>query len=264
MFCVAASHTLEFCLAQATAFVLMVTLRAFDARTRGINLGEDQANTPASIFHERFYLPQCAPKQRSAKPALCRLAVGQVAAVVVLLCLTRSRHVTQPQIFKGDCFASGVNRMSDHVVGDPVSSAGSQPSIPGMGYGDRSPGLCPAFRALLLAGKPHLQFGSFLLASLEFNLLGGCEIVEPARAVRDGIYDSPVQPKHFLFPLRNYALGQHSSRFEAEANKPFPVRFLRNRDLPRLFVLAMTDPFQDAQVFTLCPDKQTIFAIMRS
>ena len=76
------------------------------------------------------------------------------------------------KILDSDCFASGVNRLIDHVVGDPVSNAGSQSSIPGMGYGDPSPGLCTALGALLLTGEPNLQFASFFLPSLEFSLLG--------------------------------------------------------------------------------------------
>jgi len=163
-------------------------MRALGACTRRVDSDEKQADAPAAIFHKRFYLPQCAAQQRSAESSLCRLTVVQVPAVIALLCLTLPRHTIQPQIFEGDCFASGLNRLIDHVVGDPVSNAGSQASIPGMGNGDRSPGLCPAFRALLLAGKSCLQFGSFLFASLEFNFLGGGEIVEPASAVRDRIY----------------------------------------------------------------------------
>src|SRR4029077_14186210 len=107
---------------------------------------------------------------------------------------------------------------------------------------DRSPGLCPASRALLLTRKSNLQFGWFFLSSPEFNLLGGREIVEPASAVGNGIYDASIQSEHFLLAFRNCGLWQNSSRFEAEANKPFAVRLVRNRDLPWLFVLAMTNP----------------------
>jgi hypothetical protein len=150
------------------------------------------------------------------------------------------------KVLDSDCFASGVNRLIDHVVGDPVSNAGSQPSIPGMGYGDRSPGLCSALGALLLSGEPRLQFASFFRASFQFNLLAESEIVKPAGVVADGVYDASIQSEHFLFAFRNYSLRQHSSRFETETHKPFSVRFLRNRDLPRFFVLTMRDPLQDA------------------
>ena len=88
--------------------------------------------------------------------------------------------------------------MIDHVVGDSVRNAGSQASIPDMCNGDRFPGFCPAFRSLLLPGKPTLQSGSLFLSSLEFNFLDGRQIVEPASAVCDRIYDPSIHSKHFL------------------------------------------------------------------
>jgi hypothetical protein len=169
-----------------------MTFGAFGARTCGIDLDEDQANTLAAIFHKCFYLTQTAAQQRSGESALCRLTVGQVDTVIVLPCLTRPRHVVKPQIFDPDCFASRLNRLIDHVVGDPVSNANSQSSISGIGNRDRSLGLCPAFRAFLLTGKSNLQFRSLFFSSVEFNLLGASEVIKPARAVGDGIYDASI------------------------------------------------------------------------
>jgi hypothetical protein len=76
-------------------FVIVVTFGAFGARTCGIDLDEDQANTPAAIFHKCFYQTQTAAQQRPIESTLCRLTVWQVDTVIVRLWLTRPRHVTK-------------------------------------------------------------------------------------------------------------------------------------------------------------------------
>jgi hypothetical protein len=83
-------------LALPIAFILVVTFGALDARTCTIDWDEAQSNALTAIFDKRFYLTQTATQQRSAKSALCPLAVGQVAALIVLLDSARPRHVTQP------------------------------------------------------------------------------------------------------------------------------------------------------------------------
>src|SRR5208337_287418 len=90
------------------------------------------------------------------------------------------------------------------------------------------------------------------------------EIIEPSSAVGDRIDDAAIQSKHFLFAFGNGGFRHKSCRFEREANKPLSVRFVCNRDLPWFFVLAMRNPFENAGVVALGPDKQTIFAVTRS
>ena len=63
-----------------------------------------------------------------------RVAVGRVAAVIVLLDFARPESCYQNADLDSDCFASGLNHLLNQVVGDPVSRAGSEAPVPGMGY----------------------------------------------------------------------------------------------------------------------------------
>jgi hypothetical protein len=98
-----------------------------------------------------------------------------------------------------------------------------EPSIPGMGYGDRSPRLSSALGALSLTRQPNLQSDAFFLPLAEFKLLAESEIVKPAEVVGDGIYDAPIQSKHLFFAFGNYGLRQHSS----------PIRSLTQQTISR-------------------------------
>jgi len=80
------------------------------------------------ILHKRFYPAENATQQRSIEPAFGRLAVRQVVAVLARFCLAPARHVIQPQIFQGDCFASGLTLLRSPICDAPNALANLCPA----------------------------------------------------------------------------------------------------------------------------------------